>query len=175
MVVFTFMEIWKTIKDYKGYYEVSNLGRVKSIKRIGMLRKGLHPITYKEKILKPSKDGFGYLIVSLSKNNIKKTFKIHNLVTIEFLNHKKCGFKIVVDHIDGNKQNNNLNNLQLISQRENSSKKITKSKFGTGVTYDKKSNKYLSRIYINGVREYLGYFKNELEAKEAYFNKLKTI
>lgn len=169
------MEIWKQIKNYEGYYEVSNLGNIKSIKRIGLLRNGIHPVIYKEKILKPSKDGFGYLIVSLSKNNIRKTFKIHHLVTIEFLNHKKRGFKIVVDHIDGNKQNNNLNNLQLISQRENSSKKITKSKFGTGVTYDKKNNTYMSRIHINGIRQYLGTFKTELEAKESYIQKLKSI
>lgn len=162
MVVFTFMEVWKKIKDYEDY-EVSNLGNVKSLK-FG-----------KEKVLKPSKDGFGYLIVSLSKNNIRKTFKIHHLVIIEFLNHKKCGFKIIVDHIDGNKQNNNLNNLQLISQRENSSKKITKSKFGTGVTYDKKNNTYTSRIHINGIRQYLGTFKTELEAKESYIQKLKSI
>jgi hypothetical protein len=168
------MEIWKTIKDFEGYYEVSNLGRVKSIKRIGLLRNGIHPVVYKEKILKPAKDGFGYLIVSLSKNNIKKTFKIHHLVTIEFLNHKKCKFELVVDHIDSNKQNNNLDNLQIISQRENTSKKITKSKYSTGVTYNKKSNRFMSRIYINGVREYLGTFKTALEAKQSYINKLKS-
>jgi hypothetical protein len=169
------MEIWKTIKDYEGYYEVSSLGRVKALKRIGLLRNGIHPVIYKEKILKPSKDVFGYLIVSLSKNNIRKTFKIHHLVTIEFLNHKKFGFELVVDHIDGNKQNNNLNNLQIITQRENSSKKITKSKYGTGVTYDKRSNVYMSRIHINGIRQYLGSFKTQIEARNAYNNKLKSI
>ncbi len=169
------MEVWKPVKDYENYYEVSNLGRVKSVNRIGLLRNGIHPVIYKGKILKSCKDKFGYLIVSLSKNNIKKTFKIHHLVTLQFLNHKKCGFKLVVDHINGNKENNNLNNLQIISQRANTSKKITKSKYGTGVTYDKRCNRYISRIHINGIREYLGSFKTEIEANNAYINKLNLI
>tara|TARA_R110000868_G_scaffold248626_1_gene505193 strand:- start:74 stop:583 length:510 start_codon:yes stop_codon:yes gene_type:complete len=169
------MEIWKDIKGYEGYYKVSNLGRVKAVERIVLLRSGIYPVILKEKILKPAKDGFGYLIVSLSKNNIRKTNKIHHLVTIQFLNHIKCGFELVVDHIDGNKLNNNLENLQIITQRENSSKKITKSKYGTGVTFDKRNNRFMSRIHINGIREYLGSFKTEIEANNAYINKLKSI
>ncbi len=169
------MEIWKPVKDYECYYEVSNLGRVKSVQRIGLLRNGIHPVIYKEKILKNCIDGNGYSIVSLSKNNIKKTLKVHHLVSECFLNHVRNRFVIVVDHIDRNKLNNNVNNLQLISQRENTAKKINNSKFGTGITYDKRSKIFISRLHNNGIREYLGCFKTEIEANNAYINKLNSL
>jgi hypothetical protein len=169
------MEIWKPVKDYEGYYEVSSFGRVKSIERIGLLRKGIYPVIYKEKILKNCIDGNGYSIVSLSKNNIKKTLKVHHLVSECFLNHVRNGFVIVVDHIDRNKLNNNLNNLQLISQRENTAKKINNSKFGTGITYDKRSKRFMCRLHNNGIREYLGCFKTQIEANNAYINKLNSL
>jgi hypothetical protein len=169
------MEVWKPVKDYEGYYEVSSFGRVKSIERIGLLRNGIHPVIYKGKILKISTDFNGYGFVTLCKNNIKKTIKIHHLVSESFLNHVRNGFVIVVDHIDRNKLNNNLNNLQLISQRENTAKKINNSKFGTGVTYDKRSKIFISRLHNNGIREYLGCFKTEEEAKNAYINKLNSL
>lgn len=169
------MEIWKPVKDYEGYYEVSNFGRVKSIKRIGLIRNGIHPVVYKEKILKISTDIHGYGFVSLSRHNIKKTIKIHHLVSESFLNHVRNGFVIVVDHIDRNKLNNNVNNLQLISQRENTAKKINKSKIGTGVTYDKRSKTFIARLHNNGIREYLGSFKTKLEANNAYINKLNSL
>ena len=78
------MEIWKPVKDYEGYYEVSSFGRVKSIERIGLLRNGIYPVIYKGKILKISTDIHGYGFVSLCKNNIKKTIKI-NIYKIKFV------------------------------------------------------------------------------------------
>lgn len=92
-------EIWKEVKDYEGLYWVSNIGRVKS----------------KRKILKPIKGE--YLKVGLSKNGIQRTYTIHRLVAQAFITNKqnyKC-----VNHKDENKHNNNLTNLEWCSNLYN--------------------------------------------------------
>jgi hypothetical protein len=104
------MENWKDVPDYVGLYKVSNLGRVKS---------SLHSF---KRVLKAGVDGKGYYTVALTKRGEAKTFKVHQLVAMAFLNHKPCGYELVVDHIDNNKLNNNLSNLQLISHQENCTK-----------------------------------------------------
>jgi len=166
-------EIWKDIPNYEGYYQVSNFGRVKSLER-KVNAKGERLIS--EKILKPYYGGGGYDAVSLRKNGIKKTSKIHKLVAIAFLGHKPCGHNEVVDHIDNNRLNNRLDNLQLTTQRHNLSKdkKGGTSKY-VGVTLYKPTGKYVSKIRINGKLKHLGYFTNELKAAEAYQDKLKSI
>ena len=98
-------EIWKDIPGYEGYYQVSSLGRVKSLERVvGHTRHGEY--TLKGKIRKLSLNTQGYLIVRLSNGGIVKTIKVHKLVAMAFLNHEPCGYKEVVDHIDNNTQNN---------------------------------------------------------------------
>ncbi len=166
-------EIFKDVLDYEGLYQVSNFGRVKALKRIVKHNWGGNKVL-KEKMLKPSLDGGGYLMVSLCKENKKQNKKIHIMVCESFLNHKTCGFKMVIDHIDSNKQNNNLNNLQIITQRENSSKERT-IKSGTPAGVNKSGKKYMSRITINGFREYLGIFNTPEEASNIYQQKLKQI
>jgi hypothetical protein len=155
------MEVWKTIKGFEDY-KVSNLGNVKSLK-FG-----------KEKILKQSKDGDGYLKVNLHCNSKKYTKKIHKLVSMCFLNN--IDNKLVVDHIDNNPNNNNLNNLQLITNRKNVSKNAP-NKYSklTGVTFHIRKNKYKSTIGVNNKNIHLGYFNNEQDAHLAYINKLKEI
>ena len=161
------MEIWKTIPGFENY-EVSNLGNVKSLK-FG-----------KERILKPGLQGIKtrqYFGVILSnKGEQIKNFKVHKLVAMVFLNHKPNGYKIIVDHINNIKTDNRLENLQLITQRENSSKdrKNTSSKY-IGVCWDKKSKKWQSSIRINGKKKYLGYFKNEKIASAVYLNAIEGL
>ena len=155
------MEIWKDIKDYENY-QVSNLGKVKSLK------------CGKEKILKNNINSSGYYQVSLSKNGKNYGFKIHQLVAMAFLNHIPNGYKFVIDHINSNKLDNKVSNLQIISQRENCyGKRTIKSRLLVGV--NKVDNKFRSRITINGKRKHLGLFKTELEAHEAYKKALKNI
>lgn len=104
------MEIWKDIKGYEGYYQISNYGDVKSVERniIGRNRK--------EIILKGGFDG-KYFFVILQKNCIKKHFKIHRLVALNFIDNPLN--KPEVNHIDGNKLNNHVNNLEWNTMSEN--------------------------------------------------------
>ena len=96
------VEIWKPIDGYSSY-EISNLGNVKN-KKTG-------------KILKPGLSGNGYYTVSLWKNGKAHTKYIHELLAYSFIGVKKKGF--TVNHIDGNKLNNDLSNLEIITYRDN--------------------------------------------------------
>lgn len=167
-------EIFKTINGYQNY-QVSNLGRIKSLER-----KVRQPVsgyrTIKQKLLKQNEDSKGYLMVNLSGNQTYKTKYVHQLVAIAFLNHKPNGHQLVVNHKDFNNQNNKSSNLEIVTQRENANKKHIKStsKY-TGVYWYKRDKTWRSVISINGKNKYLGYFDNELEASEAYQELLKQI
>lgn len=166
-------EIWKTIEGFEDY-QVSNFGRVKSLSRKVRTLNGFRLI--KERILKNLSDSSGYYTVYLCKNGKNKMYRVHQLVAIAFLNHKPCGYKLVINHKDFNKRNNNVENIEIVSQRENANKKhIESSSKYTGVTWYKKYNKWRANIYINGKPKYLGYFTDEIEASNAYQNKLKEI
>ena len=168
-------ETWKDIPGYEGLYQVSDMGRVRSLDRIIVDASKNRTRKLNGKILKPCKDAKGYLIVDLSKGGRKKTIKVHKLVAIAFLNHKRCGMEEVVDHIDNNQQNNRLDNLQLTTQRRNTSKDKSGVSQYTGVNWNKGAQKWQARIWIDGKRKSLGYFHNEYDAHLAYQNELSKI
>ena len=129
----------------------------------------------KEKILKQYDSKKGYKRVELYFEGKRKEFKVHQLVAMAFLNHIPCGYGLVVDHIDNNKKNNNIDNLQLITQRENSSKDRKGNCKSVGVYYHKRDKLYYSQIQINKINYHLGCYKTEEEASVAYQNKLQTL
>lgn len=94
-------EMWKAVKGYEGLYDVSNFGRVRSL--------------INNKILKP--DIGLYKVVTLYKNKQRKRFYIHRLVAFSFIENKEN--KPMVNHIDGNKLNNNVSNLEWCTCQEN--------------------------------------------------------
>jgi hypothetical protein len=158
------MEVWKDIKGYEGLYKVSNFGIVKSF------------YFGKEKILKHGLGTQGYKLVVLCKNKNQKTKFIHQLVAIAFLKHKPCGMKTVVNHIDLNRLNNKLENLELVSQRQNSNQKHIKSSSKyTGVTWCEKRLKWMSRIFYKGKLICLGGFNSEKKASLRYEEALINI
>lgn len=110
-------EIWKDIPGYEGLYKVSNIGNVKSLARLVVNNKGFRNIP--NKILNPGIDTAGYSRLNLSINSNVKTFRVHVLVAMSFLQYKPSYGKLVCDHIDENKLNNNLSNLQIISIGDN--------------------------------------------------------
>jgi len=116
-------EVFKDILNYEGMYQVSNLGKIKSLKG------------KKEKFLKPSNTTHGYLKVNLNKNGIQKTFKLHRLIAEHFI--KKIDGKEIINHIDGNKRNNNISNLEWCTHSEN-----IKHAYKTGLKKPKSGNQY---------------------------------
>ena len=114
--------------------------------------------------------------LNLYKNGVRYSNRnISVLMAKAFLNHKPCGHKLVVDHINNNRLNDRLYNLQVITQRLN----LTKDKKGTskyaGVCWDKSCNKWISYININGKSIFLGRFTDEQEAAQAYQTELNKI
>lgn len=106
------MEEWKDIKDYEGIYQVSNLGRVRSLDRLdsaGHKRSGA--------ILSISTNSCGYSVTSLSKEGRRKQFRVHRLVAQSFLTEEKS--KNEVNHKDGDKSNNKVENLEWCDRLEN--------------------------------------------------------
>lgn len=111
-------EIWKNIEGYCNFYQISNLGRVKSLSRVVNSRIKNHTTRkVKEKILKPILRT-GYYSVNLYINETEKQFcPIHRLVAKAFIYNPKNLPQ--VNHIDGNKLNNNVNNLEWCTAKEN--------------------------------------------------------
>lgn len=108
-------EIWKDIKEYKGFYMISNLGRVKSLERI--IKGRYKPYKKKEVILKNILNSCGYYQVCLYKNGIQKIISIHRLLCIHFLeNPNKYEY---VNHIDCDTKNNELSNLEWCTPKQN--------------------------------------------------------
>ena len=103
-------EIWQDIKGYEGLYQISNLGRVKSFRRFN----GHHYIS-REKILTPQKNK--YLTVRLADGNKTKQYQVHRLVAETFIPNPFN--KVYVNHINGNKKDNMVNNLEWCTPKEN--------------------------------------------------------
>ena len=110
-------EEWRDVVGYEGLYQVSNLGRVKVLKH--PVERGFCKCFTKESIIKPRIKDNGYLFVGLSKGTTKsmKNRYIHRLVAEAFIPNNQN--KPQVDHIDGDKKNNMVENLIWATQEEN--------------------------------------------------------
>ena len=160
-------EIWKDIPTYEGYYKVSNLGRIISV-RYGKEKLMSQPISN------------GYYTISLKVKCKHNCFRSHQLIAMAFLNHVPCGSVNVVNHIDGNRLNNNLSNLEIVTQRENTgfcfrSDRHTFSSQHYGVFFCKNHKRWVSRIQIKGKNIHLGNYKKEQDASIAYNKALDNL
>lgn len=134
-----FNEIWKPVFNYEGLYEVSNYGRVKSLPRNNKKH---------ESILKPYINRRnGYVYYGLYRNNIYKSHRAHKLVMEAFTEYKSLGYVLYqeIDHIDGDKTNNALSNLEVVTHLEN-----------------------MQRASQNGLRHYRGHKCIDLDTHEIY-------
>ena len=110
-------EIWKPIYGYEGYYEISNMGNVKTLKRKKYIPKNNSYGYIKERKLKPWKDSNGYMNIDLCKNKKSTRYKVHRLVAETFIdNPENLPF---VNHIDFNTSNNKVENLEWVTARGN--------------------------------------------------------
>ena len=109
-------EIYVPIKGYEEFYEVSNFGNVRSKERVIKYKDG-RTYKYGKKQITKSEKGNGYLFVTLWKNNQSKMFHIHRLVAQHFIENPEN--KPQVNHIDENKKNNHVSNLEWVTALEN--------------------------------------------------------
>jgi hypothetical protein len=152
--------------------EVTKCGKVRKVKVDWLNRKTkIGEIDLSK--LKPLPRGYTNIWVQIKGINKKKIY-IHQLMALAFLNHTIDKFKIVVDHIDSNKQNNHIDNLRLLTNRENSSREVVE-KSGLPCGVRKSGNKYTAYIRIGNTRPCLGSFNTPEEASQAYQNKLKSL
>lgn len=138
-------EVWKDILDfnglYKGYYQISNLGRVRSLDRTDSAGRKLSG-----RLLKQSNNRVGYLFVNISINGKRKTLRVNRLVAKAFIPNPYD--KIFVNHKDEDKHNNNVNNLEWVTPKENSN-------CGTSIERSAKNRqKRIKVIYRDNTYEY---------------------
>lgn len=157
-------EIWKDVKGFEGSYQASSLGRVKSFK---LGREAL-------KTLRVDKDG--YYQTTLHLNGKRYFYKVHQIVAMAFHGHVPNGNVSVINHKDFDRKNNKPDNLEIVTSRENSNRKHLKStsKY-TGVSWNKKCNKWAATIGIGFRTKHIGLFLNEYDAHLAYESELKKV
>ena len=162
------MEEWRDIKGYEGLYQVSNLGRVRSLER-KVKAKGGSLRTQKPRILAQHPNFKGYMRLNLSDGNKREHFLVHRLVYQAFNGELIDGLSI--DHIDNDKTRNTPENLQQITHRENNTKDQfrhdTTSRF-VGVHWDHKNNRWFTQIGFGKSVVFLGRYKSEGRAAIAY-------
>ena len=143
-------EIFKDIENYEGLYQVSNLGNIKS----------LH--CNKERIMKPTirSNNYQYYFVGLLKNRKRKFFAIHRLVAQAFVSNPNNYSQ--VDHLDGNKLNNNANNLEWVTPKENTNRAWKK-----GLAHNTKNQRKIAKQVM------LDRWKNNNHRKERGIKRTK--
>lgn len=125
------MEEWRPVKDYEDLYEVSNMGRIRSLDRTSLDGRSL-----KGEIMKPTICSCGYSQIRLVKNGVRKSYMTHRLVAIAFIPNPNNLPE--VNHKDENKLNNSIDNLEWCDRKYNVN-------YGTGI--ERCSNKLKKKVY----------------------------
>lgn len=157
-------EIWKDIKGYEGLYQASNLGRIRSFPR-----RGTHCNSVK--VLKSNKNHKGYLTLSLTKNCKRKTVSVHRIVALTFIPNPNNLPQI--NHKDGNKLNNNVENLEWVTNYDNMQHSI---KLGLRKNSYKKGKEHFKSVIVNQYDLEHNFIKqwycvNDIERKLGFNNK----
>lgn len=176
-------EIWKPVVGYEGYYEISNLGRVKSVERKVSNGKGVRVV--KEKFLSLVLDSKGYYFVNLCKNNTHNMQRVHQLVAKAFLDNPQK--RKYVDHINTVATDNRVCNLRWVTAKENRNNTLTiehinaackskecrdkqiKTKSTLGILGNKPIYKYTMD------NKYVGFYESIVDAARSVSDKARKI
>ena len=144
-------EIWRDIEGYEKLYQVSNLGRVRSLDRVITTKYGVvYP--YKGRILKMKKNNSGYSVVSLSKDGKVKDFLIHRLVAKAFIPLEDYN-GMEVNHINFDRNDNNVNNLEWITRKENMEYSNNAGHFkGVNAKHSEEEIRVIRKMYKDGLK-----------------------
>lgn len=159
-------EIFLDVKGYEGLYQVSNLGNVKSLVN--------NKCVEREKILKPVNIGNGYVRVMLCKNKTNKLYLVHRLVAQAFIENPTnlpC-----INHIDENKQNNSVENLEWCTHKYNCNFGTRNERAGKAISNNTNRSKEISKALSKKVYQYskdlelISVWKSTQEAQRQGFN-----
>lgn len=147
------LEVWKPIKNYESFYEVSNFGNVRSLDRF--IEQKQHSGTmfkriYRGQILKPRKTNSGYLLVTLKSKQVL----VHRLVAETFIlnsDNKPC-----VNHIDSCRTNNHVNNLEWVTQSENVQHAVKRGRYERSNEFKNKLSKTMKNKYSKETHPMIG-------------------
>lgn len=158
-------EIWKSVRGFEGVYDVSNYGRVKSLRRVYDRVANVPSAGYrvrKEKILKCIIGAGGYYFARIKKPNGKAyTFPIHRMVALAFIENPLN--KPQIDHCDTNKENNTVTNLRWCTAKENKNNPITLERHLSMISETKRK----SVVLLDGFGNYICRFESGTAAAEA--------
>jgi hypothetical protein len=158
------IEIWKSIPDYEGLYEVSNTGFIKTLSR--KVQYGVAFRIQPERIMTTEKIRKGHLRVTLSKQGETKRILVHRIVYIVFKGEIQD--ELVVNHKDRNKENNHIDNLELMTNRDNTHHFRNTIKRDLPLGVSKYRSKYKAVINVSKKSYHLGSFKTPEEASQVY-------
>lgn len=148
-------EIFKDVVNYEGIYQISNFGNIKTLKRNIYNKLGKLHYIQPEKLLKPTVFKNGYKYISMHKNKKVKVKTIHSLVAEAFIYN--IHNKRTINHIDGNKLNNHISNLEWATDKEN-----LEHNFNIGITKRYSVIAYNDNSYLE--------FKKVSDAKKLGFS-----
>lgn len=162
------IDIFHPIPGFETNYSITINGIIKSLERVV----SNHHRSYiqKERILKQYKDKDGYLIVYFFINKKILIKKVHRLVMLTFFGESELS----VNHLDGDKTNNNLSNLEYATTQENirHQKRIVNPNKVPGVNWHEKTGSWMARFTLNKKRTHIGMFETEQGAANAVIQKM---
>ena len=153
-------EIWKDILGYEGHYQISNLGNVKRFTK------------YKSNILKPRINKRGYVQIILCKNNCAKTFRLHRIIAESFIPNPYK--KLQVNHINGVRHDNKVENLEWVTQNENM-KHAFENRLAVALKGESQPNSKLKEIQVLDIKERIKKRESNISIAKLYNVSMETI